>query len=187
MEIELSAVLTILEERGGQQYGLEAVTQLEHALQCATLAEAAGQSAEVIAACLLHDLGHLVHNLGEDAANRQIDDCHELRALPWLTPLFSSAVTEPIRLHVSAKRYLCAVEPAYWQTLSVASQQTLQLQGGAFSAKEAKQFIQQPHAAVAVQLRRWDEAAKVPGLQTPDLQHFSLILSHCLPEERLRE
>lgn len=180
MNTDLATVLTILAEQGSQQYGLEAVTQLEHALQCATLAETAGQSAEVIAACLLHDLGHLVHHLGEDAANHQIDDHHELRALPWLTPLFSSAVTEPIRLHVAAKRYLCAVEPGYWQALSPASQQTLQLQGGAFSAEAAQQFIQQPHARIAVQLRRWDEAAKVADLPTPELEHFYPILSRCL-------
>ncbi|MEO0458865.1 MAG: phosphohydrolase, partial [Cyanobacteria bacterium P01_A01_bin.114] len=123
-----------------------------------------------------HDFGHLVHNLGEDAAERGIDDRHEYRALGFLTSLFDAAVTEPIRLHVEAKRYLCAVDKSYWLSLSPASKQSLDLQGGIFTAAAAEAFIQQPYAVEAVKLRRWDDLAKVPDLPTPPLAEFQEIL-----------
>jgi predicted HD phosphohydrolase len=126
---------------------------------------------------LLHDLGHLVHDLGADAAERGIDDRHEYRAMPWLRSLFGPAVTEPIRLHVEAKRYLCATDAAYWEALSPASQRSLTLQGGIYSPDAAAAFIQQPYAADAARLRRWDDRAKVPQQPTPDLQHFAPILA----------
>lgn len=172
----LDALLDLYRDRGHAQYGGEAVSQLEHALQCATLAEQAGQSAELITASLFHDLGHLIHHLGEDAVMRGIDDRHEFRAIPVLQKLFPAAVTTPIRLHVEAKRYLCFAEPDYWDSLSTVSQQTLQLQGGIFSSVEAQAFIRQPYAESAVTLRRWDEQAKVAGQQTPALEHFVPIL-----------
>ncbi|WP_448560707.1 HD domain-containing protein [Trichothermofontia sp.] len=123
-------------------------------------------------ACLLHDLGHLVHTLGEDAATQGIDDRHEYRALGYLHPLFPPAVTEPIRLHVAAKRYLCATDSTYWEQLSENSKQSLKLQGGPFSALEVAEFLAQPYALQAVQLRRWDDQAKVPNLPTPPLESF---------------
>ncbi len=168
----LTQILHLYRQQGQAQYGGEAVSQLEHALQCATLAEQAGQSAELITASLFHDLGHLVHHLGEDVAARGIDDRHEYRAIPILEQLFSPAVTTPVRLHVAAKRYLCAVEGGYWAALSPASQLSLVLQGGIFSESAAAAFIQQIHAPEAVQLRRWDDLAKVAKLATPDLEHF---------------
>ncbi|MGA1476359.1 MAG: phosphonate degradation HD-domain oxygenase [Prochlorothrix sp.] len=170
--ITLTTILALYRDRGRAQYGSEAVSQLEHALQCATLAADAGQSDTMVAACLLHDLGHLVHHLGDDPALRGIDDRHEARAIPVLNQLFPAAVTTPIQLHVAAKRYLCAVDSDYWAALSVASQRSLELQGGVFSAEAANAFIQQPYAAQAVQLRRWDDFAKVANLTTPDLDHF---------------
>ena len=160
-------------------YGREAVSQLEHALQCAALAEAADESHEMITACLLHDLGHLVHNLGEQAADKGIDDRHEYRAIPYLRHLFSENVTEPIRLHVDAKRYLCFANKDYWASLSAASKRSLELQGGIFSAEEAEAFITQPHARDVVQLRIWDDQAKVPEKVTPDLAHFTQIMKAC--------
>lgn len=169
---KLTTLTTLYHQRGKAQYGGEAVSQLEHALQCATLAEQAGQSAGLITACLFHDLGHLVHHLGEDVADRGIDDRHEYRASPVLETLFPAAVTMPIRLHVAAKRYLCAVDEDYWASLSPASKRSLELQGGTFSASAATAFIQQPYAEAAVRLRRWDDLAKVPNLATPDLEHF---------------
>ncbi|MBD2464148.1 phosphohydrolase [Oscillatoria sp. FACHB-1407] len=180
MTYSLAKILDILTAKGGAQYGREAVSQLEHALQCATLAESANRSAELISACLLHDLGHLIHDLGEDVADRGIDDRHEYRAIPVLATLFSPAVTEPIRLHVEAKRYLCAVDPTYWDSLSPVSKHSLELQGGVFSPEAAAQFIQQPYAKEAVQLRVWDDRAKVPQAATPDLNHFVPILNRCL-------
>lgn len=172
MPYTLSSLLALYRDRGQSQYGSEAVSQLEHALQCATLAEQAGQTDELVVACLFHDLGHLIHPLGEHPAQRGIDDRHEYRAIPVLEQMFSSAVTRPIQLHVAAKRYLCAVDQSYWDSLSAASKRSLELQGGVFPPAAAKAFIQQPDAEQAVQLRRWDDLAKVSGLATPDLAHF---------------
>lgn len=175
----LQDILTLFIHRGHELYGSEAVSQLEHALQCAALAEAAQSSASLISACLLHDVGHLVHSLGDDVAERGIDDRHEYRALPFLKPLFGPDVTEPIRLHVNAKRYLCAMDASYWDTLSTPSKRSLELQGGLFSPEEAKEFIQQPYAQDAVLLRRWDEQAKVPDQRTPGIDHFIPFLETC--------
>jgi phosphonate degradation associated HDIG domain protein len=172
----LSAILHILRSQGDAQYGGEPVTQLEHALQCATLARTQGASPELITACLLHDLGHLVHALGEDIAAKGVDDRHEYRAIPWLQPLFPETVIEPICLHVQAKRYLCAVNPTYRAELSPASQHSLTLQGGSFSPAEAMAFISLPYAETAVQLRVWDEQAKVSGQVTPTLDDFMPVL-----------
>jgi phosphonate degradation associated HDIG domain protein len=180
MKPTLQTILDLFAQKGSQMYGLEAVSQLEHALQCATRAETAGQDNEAIAACLLHDVGHLIHDLGDDASKQGIDDRHEYRAIPLLQQLFDTAVTEPIRLHVAAKRYLCTVDSNYWATLSPASQISLELQGSALSSEEAAQFISQPYAQVAVQLRLWDDRAKIPGLDTPNLAHFIPILRQCL-------
>ena len=176
MSTSLTSLLDLYRDRGQARYGGEAVSQLEHALQCATLAERSGASAELIAACLLHDLGHLIHHLGDGAAQRGIDDRHEHRAIPVLAKRLPPAVTAPIRLHVAAKRYLCATDQTYWSSLSNASKRSLELQGGPFTEAAAATFIQQPYAKEAVQLRRWDDLAKVPRLLTPDLEHFELLL-----------
>lgn len=180
MQPQLKRILEILATKGNTQYGREAVSQLEHALQCATSAETSDRSPELITACLLHDLGHLLHDLGEDVADRGLDDRHEYRAMPLLQTLFKPAVTEPIRLHVDAKRYLCAVDSTYWNALSPASKRSLELQGGIFSPEAAASFIAQPYAEDAVQLRIWDDRAKVSKLSTPDLEHFTPILTACL-------
>lgn len=179
MHLTIPELLQLFIDRGTLPYGSEAVSQLDHALQCAALATTAHQPAEMVAACLLHDLGHLVHHLGVRAADQGIDDCHEYRAIPYLTAQFSAAVWQPIRLHVQAKRYLCATDPQYWQALSEGSKETLVLQGGPFSEAEATAFMAQPYAAAAVQLRRWDDLAKVPNLPTPSLRDFIPVLEAC--------
>ncbi|MGD1919455.1 MAG: phosphonate degradation HD-domain oxygenase [Pleurocapsa sp.] len=166
------SILEILSTKGHEQYGTEAVSQLEHALQCATLAKTSNATPELITASLLHDFGHLVHNLGEDAAERGIDDRHEYRALNYLKTIFSDAVTEPIRMHVNAKRYLCAANKDYWDSLSPASKTSLEIQGGIFTEAEATEFINQPYAEDAVKLRMWDDLAKVKNLKTPGLEYF---------------
>ncbi len=176
MSKELTEIFDILSNKGYEQYGGEAVTQLEHALQCAMLAEKAQASKELIIACLFHDLGHLIHNLGGNIADKGIDDRHEYRAISVLSSLFSPAVTEPICLHVEAKRYLCAVEPNYYNSLSPASKHSLKLQGDVFTPTEAKDFIKKPYAQDAIQLRRWDEQAKIPNLLTPSLSDFWSLL-----------
>jgi phosphonate degradation associated HDIG domain protein len=169
-------LIDILRDRGHAQYDSEAVSQLAHALQCATLAEQHGSSPALISACLLHDIGHLLHGLGDDTTLRGIDDRHEYRAIPALRNLFPPAVTEPIRMHVAAKRYLCAVDEAYWQGLSTASKRSLELQGGIFTPEAAAMFIAKPYAQDAVRLRQWDDRAKAPEARTPALDHFA---SYC--------
>jgi phosphonate degradation associated HDIG domain protein len=146
----------------------ESVSALEHALQCAQLAEWAGAPPELVAAALLHDIGHFVAGEPDEFA----DDAHELRAVAWLHGVFGPAVTEPIRLHVAAKRYLAALEPAYRRVLSPASLHSLVLQGGAMSNDECLRFANEPFAEDALQLRRWDDAAKVPGRPTPPLDWY---------------
>jgi phosphonate degradation associated HDIG domain protein len=171
----MSAIDVIFERfavHGGDDYGGERVRQIEHALQCATLAEAEGADAPLITAALLHDIGHLIHDLGHSPAKRGIDDRHELLGREWLSRWFGEAVTEPVRFHVNAKRYLTATDPGYFATLSAGSVRSLELQGGPFSPELATGFIGLPHAPDAVRLRRWDEGAKVPGMATPDLTHF---------------
>jgi phosphonate degradation associated HDIG domain protein len=169
--LTLPEIEHLLQSKGQQQYGREAVSQRDHALQCAWLAEQAGRPRETIVAALLHDLGHLLAT--EDtrkSAGR--DDLHQFLALPFLRGLLPDAVLEPIRLHVDAKRYLCATEPVYFGILSPASVRSLELQGGVHSPAQAREFIAQPFAHEAVALRRYDDDAKTPGRPTPPLAHF---------------
>jgi phosphonate degradation associated HDIG domain protein len=170
----------ILEENGTGRYGLHDVLQVQHALQAAWLAERDGGGAALITASLLHDIGHMVHDLGENPAAAGIDDRHEEVGHAYLRALFGPEVTEPVRLHVAAKRYLCAVEPDYFGKLSSDSVLSLRLQGGPMSANEVQAFQTNAHAEAAVQLRRYDEAAKVRGLQTPSVRHFLPYVARCL-------
>jgi [1-hydroxy-2-(trimethylamino)ethyl]phosphonate dioxygenase len=168
----IQRIVDLFEERGRSAYGGEAVSQSEHALQAAWSAEQAGAKSSLIAAALLHDIGHLLHGLADDCAEHGIDDCHEELGARWIQRHFGPAVSEPIRLHVAAKRYLCVAEPGYLDRLSPASRLSLNLQGGPFTAQEVDQFRSGPYANDAVALRHWDEDAKVAGLTTPALEHF---------------
>lgn len=170
-------ILRLFREYGDSQYGKEAVSQLEHALQAATLAEQAGSDAALIAAALVHDIGHLLHHLPDNAPEQGIDDHHETLAARWLEPRLPASVVEPVRLHVAAKRYLCAVEPGYREQLSPPSLWSLQLQGGPMSAAEQREFRAHPLLESALNLRRWDDAAKIPQLPTPPLDHFARYLN----------
>lgn len=165
-------IVRLFETRGGSEYGGEAVTQLEHALQAARLAERESEADALVAAALLHDVGHLLHDLPEDAPDDGIDDHHENSAASFLERHFPPSVTEPVRLHVAAKRYLCAVDPSYLGSLSEPSRVSLGLQGGPMSDEEVASFDANAYARDAVRLRRWDDAAKVRGLPTPGLSHF---------------
>jgi phosphonate degradation associated HDIG domain protein len=184
MDLSLSEVLYLLIRKGHNQYGSEAISQLEHALQCAHNAEKNGETPHLIAACLLHDLGHLLaqdDQSNKRLKNKQHDNCHQAVALPFLKSLFPLAVLEPIRMHVDAKRYLCRAEPGYWNKLSSASKRSLQLQGGIFRDSEARFFIAQPFAQEAVKVRRYDDLAKVPGKLVPDISHYLPLLQQvCL-------
>lgn len=172
----VESLLELLQERGDSNYGGEAVTQLEHALQAATLAEADQSEAALVTAALLHDVGHLLHDLPDGAPDDGIDDHHETVADNYLRTLFPRAVTDPVRLHVAAKRYLCAVDEDYFQTLSEPSVVSLELQGGPMTNEEVAEFDQHPFKEDAVRLRRWDDTAKVPTLATPSLDHFAVYL-----------
>lgn len=171
-EDPIDFILGLYRKRGDAAYLGEPVSQTEHALQTAWAAEKAGAGSALIASALLHDVGHLLHDLPEDCALAGIDDAHEVRGQLWLRRYFGPDVTEPVRLHVAAKRYLCATDPAYRALLSEASLRSLQLQGGSFTADEVTQFRHDPYGEAAVALRRFDEQAKVPGLPTPSLEHF---------------
>lgn len=173
-------IIALYLDKGSNAYGGERINQLEHALQTAMLAEQAGADASLIVASLLHDYGHLIHNFGADVFKRGIDDRHEILGADKLSAFFDDAVTMPIRMHVEAKRYLCAIDPRYTTSLSPASTWSLKLQGGPFYADEGDEFIKRPFAADAVRLRRWDEFAKQFGLQTPSLEYFRPHLEACL-------
>ncbi|MBC7436339.1 MAG: HD domain-containing protein [Bdellovibrionales bacterium] len=172
MALSFADIEQLFAERGAEQYSGEPVTQLEHALQSAALAEADGADDELVTAALLHDLGHLLHDLGESPSVHGIDDVHQYRALPFLRGLVTDAVIDAIKLHVDAKRYLCATRPGYFTQLSDDSRRSLVLQGGIFSEMQAQAFNAQPGAAAAVQLRIWDDLAKDAGRRTPPLSHF---------------
>jgi phosphonate degradation associated HDIG domain protein len=159
----------------------ERVTALEHALQCAQLAEWADAEESLVAAAFLHDVGHLLHD--DPVAGHEDDDRHALQALQLLRPDFGSAVTEPIRLHVAAKRYLCARDGAYLLSLSPASRHALLRQGGVMTDDEARAFETRPHAVAAVQLRRWDDLARTPGQRTPPLGYYLRLLDSLLSRE----
>lgn len=168
----LARVDALFAERGGSEYFGEAVTQLEHALQCAWLAEQDAQPPQVIAAALLHDVGHLLHGHGEDYLDQGVDDRHEVMGSRFLAQGYGPAVTEPIRLHVQAKRFLAATRPGYLDLLSPASTRSLQLQGGPLTPEEVDAFADGVHVAAAVAVRLYDDRAKVVGLETPPYSHF---------------
>jgi phosphonate degradation associated HDIG domain protein len=185
MALTTVGIVTLFEERACQQYGREAVSQLEHALQCAQLAELAGETDATIVAALLHDIGHLIsgEKAGQTDDAHECDDLHQYIALPFLRGVLPDAVLEPIRLHVDAKRYLCGAESSYWDTLSPASKRSLELQGGPFQHEELAAFLAQPFAREAVRLRRYDDLAKVPDQETFALGYFAAKLhSFNLPQ-----
>ena len=134
----------------------------------------------MITAALLHDVGHLLHGLPEHIAQQGIDGQHERGGAAWLKAYFGPAVVDPVRLHVAAKRYLCAVEPEYYTRLSASSQLSLRLQGGAFSPDEVHSFELEPWFRSAVAVRRWDDTAKVPRLVVPGLEHYRAYLETSL-------
>lgn len=170
--LTLDDIETLFQRRGHEQYSGEPVTQLQHALQSAALAEAEGADDELVTAALLHDLGHLLHELGETPTLRGVDDVHQYAVLPFLRGLFPPRVLDAVKLHVDAKRYLCATRDGYHAALSADSQRSLQLQGGVFDAAQAEAFAALPGAADAVRLRLWDDQAKDADATTPPLAHF---------------
>jgi phosphonate degradation associated HDIG domain protein len=172
-------LLEIFVGRATKRYGLSDVNQLQHALQAAALAEADAASPATVLASLLHDVGHMIHTLGENPAGRGIDDVHEEIGAAWLAQRFAPEVSEPVRLHVAAKRYLCTVEQDYFGKLSPDSVRSLELQGGLMSPEELEAFRKHPQHAEAVRLRRYDEGAKDPRAATPGFDHFLRHVEAC--------
>lgn len=177
-ELTITGICQLLEAHGAERLERSSVTLLEHALQTAWLAERATASASLVCACLLHDLGHVL----SDAASATDTGAgrHDQHGAACLSSLFDAAVTEPVRLHVSAKRYLCYAHPGYAHGLSADARHSLERQGGVFSAAEARAFMQEPYAIDAVNLRLWDDQAHRPGLSTPSLAHFAATLRRCV-------
>ena len=171
----IETIFALFAARGHERYG-ETVTQLEHAIQCAALAEAEGASASLVAAALLHDYGHLIEDRGHMAERDGLDGEHEALGALALSASFGPEVTRPIALHVAAKRYFCATEPGYFDRLSAASQLSLRLQGGPMTREEAAAFAALPYAADAVRLRRWDDTGKAPDAAPRTLASFRATL-----------
>lgn len=167
--VEISALFAAA---GGEAYFGEAVTVLEHGLQAAHFARSAQVDEPLVVAALLHDVGHLLVAAPEALDDWTYDAGHERVGASWLDVRFGAAVADPVRLHVAAKRYLCATTKRYRATLSPASLHTLELQGGPMSAAEAEAFRTEPHFRAALHLRLWDDRAKVPGLRCPQLDDY---------------
>jgi [1-hydroxy-2-(trimethylamino)ethyl]phosphonate dioxygenase len=177
-------IVDLFTRHGCEAYVGEAVSQLEHALQAALLAEIERAPDSLIVAALLHDIGHLLQVEGEDAAERGVDTQHEALGERWLAERFTQEITRPIALHVQAKRYLCTVDPEYRSELSDASERSLRLQGGPMSKEECQAFETDPYFGAAIQLRRWDDAAKIVGVTGLDITVYH---RRILIEARRRE
>ena len=173
-------IADLFASEGAADYLGEAVTQAAHMLQAAALAERAGAAPALVAAALLHDVGHFAGTITGRDLMAETDNRHSEQGATWLGQWFGAEVTEPVRLHVDAKRYLCAVEPGYLGKLSPASVYTLGVQGGPMAAAEAAEFAARPFAAAACQVRRWDDDAKDPQAPTPAFTHFAPFLAGLL-------
>ncbi|MDE2219550.1 MAG: HAD-IA family hydrolase [Gammaproteobacteria bacterium] len=171
-------------QRGSGAYFGEAVTQAQHGLQAAHFAEQHGAPESLVLASLLHDIGHLVEPAPEQLADWQRDARHELSGSRWLAAHFGPEVSEPVRLHVPAKRYLCAIDPGYFRQLSAASVTTLALQGGPMSAAETSAFETEPYWREAVLLRQFDDQGKLAGLVTAPFEHYRGLIERCARRAR---
>ena len=183
IERVLQVIRDTFDKNGHGNYGVEEVSQFQHALQSATLAEASSANAQEISAALLHDIGHIMD--GEELPENiegNLDDHHEERAYNWLKSHFGNAVADPVRLHVAAKRYLCTVDASYSDNLSPTSYKSFLDQGGEMNEEEKLQFEAEPHYKEALSLRRWDDLAKDKSKETPSLSHFEIYLRRALVE-----
>ena len=183
-DLTVTVICRLLESKGGERLQHSPVSLLEHVLQTAWLAERARSSAALVSACLLHDLGRLLADCAEADGPRANATRHDGYGAAQLASLFGAAVTDPIRLHVRAKRYLCYARPGYVFGLSDEAKRTLERQGGMFDANQARAFMQEPYAVDAVNLRLWDDAAHKPGVVTPSLAHFAATLRTCVLPKR---
>ena len=174
----------IFERRGGEEYLGEPVTMAEHMLQGATLAEQSNQDESIIVAALLHDIGHFTSEFGSFTMDDTEDRFHEQAGARVLERFFPSVITDCVRHHVAAKRYLCATKPEYFNRLSEASVHSLNLQGGPMSEDEVAEFEKNPNLKEIIQVRYLDDAGKRDDMETPDFWHFApmvqrLVDRHC--------
>jgi phosphonate degradation associated HDIG domain protein len=179
-------IADIFERRGADSYLGEAVTMSEHMLQGAFLAEQAGADDALIAAALLHDIGHYTSEFPPDAQDQGIDNRHDVAGAAVLAPYFPKGVTDCVRYHVPAKRYLCATDPGYFARLSEASVLTLKLQGGPMSAAEVETFAKLANLDDILRVRIWDDEAKVAGRATPSFAHYAPLLQRLVDAYRSR-
>lgn len=183
MDSAIATIKQLFETRGSNQYGGEAVNQLEHALQAAVLAETLGAKPSLVVAALLHDMGHFIDENGSpEGCEANLDDKHEHKANQWLLNHFGAEIADPVRLHVLAKRYLCTVESHYENQLSPTSRKSYYDQGGPMSADEQAKFEGEPMWEDALKLRRWDDLAKDPSKLTPSLDSFLPLIAASLRE-----
>ncbi len=169
-------VLALFDAPGAAAHYGESVTTLQHMLQAAHFAQQEGAPKHLVIAALLHDIGHLLERVPDDIADWKTDARHEELGGRWLSRLFGPEVSDPVRLHVPAKRYLCATNPGYFERLSAASIQTLKLQGGPMTRDEIAAFEREPHWREAVRVRLWDDEGKVAGLATPGLESYRAMI-----------
>ena len=181
-ETPVDKIVSVYLTHGNRHYG-EDVSELEHALQTAEFARQFGESDALILSCLLHDYGHMLHDLGEDIALLGVDAKHEELGAALLKGLFPDEILEPIRQHVAAKRFLCCKSSAYIEGLSKSSRISLRLQGGTMSDAEAAQFQANPHFEACLKVRQYDDMGKVPGMKTASLESYrELIQRFLLPQ-----
>lgn len=174
----------IFERRGGEEYLGEPVTMAEHMLQGAYLAEQQGEPEQIIVATLLHDIGHFTSEFGTFSMDDTHDKYHEEAGARVLERFFPGIVTDCVRLHVAAKRYICATDPAYLGQLSEASIHSLRLQGGPMNAEEVAEFEKHPNVREIVRVRYLDDAGKVADMVTPGFAHYApmvqrVVDAHC--------
>lgn len=175
----LREIENLFETHGCLIYG-ESVNQIQHALQCATFAQQQGASESLIVAALLHDVGHMMHRDAAAALAAGNDDVHEMLGAKFLAKWFGPEVTQPVALHVQAKRYLCCREPQYNLHLSAISRKTLAIQGGVMTIEQAAAFETQPHWQEAVLLRRWDDLGKQESMETISWQDAMSMAVRCV-------
>jgi [1-hydroxy-2-(trimethylamino)ethyl]phosphonate dioxygenase len=170
-------IFALFKQRGTAAYYGEPVSMTEHMLQAAYFARAEAAPTALVIAALLHDVGHLIETVPDDIADWTTDAHHEDVGSRWLAQRFPASVSEPVRLHVPAKRYLCATDSAYFAKLSPASVVTLRLQGGLMTRDETARFEAESFYREAVRVRRWDDAGKVAGLATPKLEDYRALIN----------
>lgn len=175
----IERIFDVFRDCGDRHYG-ENVSEIQHALQTAEFARQFGESDAVVLSCLLHDFGHMLHNHGEDIAEKGIDAKHEELGAELLKDYFPEQILEPIRQHVAAKRYLCRVNPSYADGLSESSRVSLALQGGPMSEEEARLFEANPHFEACIRVRRYDDMGKVPDMETRDLESYRPLIEQFL-------